>query len=122
MATLHGWIHGVNIDEETRNRIEQLNAERVILANIVGMNGEIGCHFFLARNHYSNSSFKIIFDLIEELLKEEFNEKMHGLLYLMDDESIHGENWQVFVIRKGKIHQEKDVYLSPSREKIGEYY
>ena len=88
MATLHGWLNAVTIREETKAFFDELSKTEGIIYNHVCMNGECGCQFFMDHNHYG-FHFKFLFETIEKILEIDAG-FIHGIIYLMDDESKYG--------------------------------
>ena len=120
MAVLNGWINGIYGSEKAKKILSQLNEENGIICNIVAMNGEVGCQFYINHNHYG-FSFEFLFKTIGELIENQ-DKELHGMIYLYNDEDLKFfDTWQVWVVRKGLIVKESDIFLSPYSEKVAIY-
>ena len=131
MVELHGWVtiqESCRIDDEEES-IEQI--VRKLKEQISGMSG--GCGDILDIRYCNGEPFLTItmfknrinreveevFELLEYVCKTVPGS--YGMIYMYDDESVKmSDEFQVFVIRKGKIYPERDRYLSPVRNRIYE--
>ena len=124
MVELHGWAlirENFTVDNEDSNldyitnrltqEIEKLDTERDLL-RISICNGESSLIVNKFTNHFSADIDGILnlFKLIAAIAPGSY-----GLLYLRDDEDKTGfsNDFQVFVLSKGSLKQQKDPFLSP---------
>ncbi|MFA0960942.1 Imm7 family immunity protein [Roseivirga sp. BDSF3-8] len=119
MIILQGWINAIdNIKKVEAIRVELKN-DYAIESRIMGMNGITSCSFFTCRNHLGKGITELI-QKLNKLSKE--NPDLHGIIYLHNDEDpIHSNIWQVWIIRKGIIEKSIDTFLSPISEKTENY-
>ena len=124
MVELHGWAlirENFTVDNEDLNldylinrltqEIENLDADKNFL-RISICNGESVLTVNKFTNHFS-ADIKGILHLFK--LVATIAPGSYGLLYLRDDEDKAGfsNDFQVFVLSKGRFKQQKDPFLSP---------
>ncbi len=116
MAVLHGWIH--NYDRFKNKNIEfEIDREYGVISHTVGMNGSVGCHFYICQDQFG-SSFERLFDKLTMLVEQD--KDVFGLIYLYNNEDPDYPNdWQVWVIRQGFIEKTKDPFLNSKTGKMG---
>jgi hypothetical protein len=89
------------------NRDDFLNIE----INFKPINGEYRIWFAGGSNH-KPPEFIELYSFLEILIKRA--EGSYGLIHFWDDEDpLHGNEFQIYVVRKGKIFHEIDNLLSP---------
>ncbi|MEL7123957.1 MAG: Imm7 family immunity protein, partial [Bacteroidota bacterium] len=107
-------------NDKAKEILDSLNSENGVISNKVSMNGEVGYQFYINHNRFG-FSFKLLLEKLEELIITQSPE-LHGLLYLFDDEDeTYFDTWQVWIISKGKIIKEEDIFLSPYSKKVADY-
>jgi len=123
MLEFHGWItiretYEVRDDEEEgldrilqniRNRIQYLHWNK---PDLKVRNGEWYIEISLFANRKTEQTIELFdfFTYIANLATGSY-----GVIYMLDDEDINGKNneFQVFSISRGKLHEHKDTLLSP---------
>lgn len=123
MIELHGWItirehyEAIETEEENIDIVvsyikEELNKQLWFHPQIKVLNGEYYMEFTLFANH-KNSELEEVFQLYNII--GQAAKGSYGLIYLHDDEDNGGKEneFQVFVLAKGKVKQCKDSFLSP---------
>lgn len=99
--------------DELKGIVNKINKERLAeICNLQVINGDYKLSILGLDNHKS-SSWEEIVDLLKWLAK--FAVGSYGLLYFYDDEDKNGldNQFQVLVLKKGKVSIEKDNFLSP---------
>src|SRR5690606_3132434 len=118
MYEFHGWImipeyenNGYMIFKKINQRIEEYSWDRGIL-DIQVVNASYHVIASGYTNHRSQDADKL-FELYQYVA--ELSPRAYGLLYIWDDEDPDGltNEFQVFVLYRGKLHERRDPFLSP---------
>jgi len=125
MYEFHGWItirESFNNDDDWDSNIEELiekvkeKLEKSELGNgLTDIRSVNGSEFVVMSGFYNHGNG--VTDKLLDFYKfvSEAAVGSYGLLYVHDDEDENGEDneFQVFVLAKGKLEKKKDAYLSP---------
>lgn len=125
MFEYHGWatlretyLNKDNFDEKIdlminliKAKIDELGADNGLL-DLRTVNGEYQLHLSGLLNHKSQRADDLL-GLYEFIAKSAMGS--YGILYVHDDENGEGQEneFQVFVMARGNITKNKDVFLSP---------
>lgn len=125
MFEYHGWItlretyaNEDNCDEQIEQisasikaRIDELGADNGLL-DLRAINGEYQIHMSGLLNRKSQRADDLLC-LYEFIAQSAIGS--YGILYVYDDEDVNGydNEFQVFVMARGKINKHKDIFLSP---------
>ncbi|MBN2910861.1 hypothetical protein JQC72_15280 [Polycladomyces sp. WAk] len=118
MYEFHGWImipeYEKNKDavfEKIKQRIEEYAWVRGVLG-ITVVNASYHIYTSGYTNHKAQDADEV-FELYQYVAK--LSPRAYGLLYVWDDEDPNGlaNEFQVFVLMRGKIHERRDPFLSP---------
>ncbi len=123
MVEIHGWLtiretFRADLEEEEQlgSLIEIIRREidklKWFKPEIKFQNGEAYIEFSLFCNHI-NSEVSEIFKLVKYI--GETADGSYGLIYLYNDEDRNGKEnqFQVFLLARGKIEEKTDPFLSP---------
>lgn len=121
MIELHGWVtvheSYKNIDEDDKifDKLENMLKKLDFLEDQIKY-GFLNGNFYINFVHFSNRKGErtnSILNLIKRI--GVIANGSYGLIYLKDDEDINGKDneFQVYVLSKGKVTEEKDNFLSP---------
>lgn len=125
MYEYHGWatlretyLNEDHFDEKMEEMVGRIKEKMIEigadngLSDLRAVNGEYQLHLSGLLNHKSRRTEEII-QLYEFMAKTATGS--YGLLYVFDDEDENGEDneFQVYVMARGRIEKKKDPFLSP---------
>ena len=123
MVELHGWITfretsaaSWNEEENICSLVEKIRDEIAGLSwfkpEVKAQNGVWFAEFTIFCNRIT-PEVNEVFELYKKI--GQIAEGSYGLIYLYDDEDVHGKanQFQVFLLARGKVTEKKDVFLSP---------